>query len=162
MLLLNILLTVVWLVLTFEITVGNMIFGFALSFFIIGLTERTIGTQRRISAPPRTNYFSRTIRIILFIGFFFGELVKASVQVLLSVLNPSLLRPGVIAIPLDLRTDFQITLLGNLITLTPGTLTLDVSTDRKVIYVHSIRVDDPEKFRQEIKDGFEKRILDIF
>ena len=161
MLLLNILLTVAWLVLTFEATIGNAVFGFLLAFFIIGLTERTIDVQQVEPSVPRSTYFGRTFKIILFIGFFLGELVKASFQVLFTVLKPSLLRPGVIAIPLDITSDFQITLLGNLITLTPGTLTLDVSTDKKVIYVHSIRVDDPEEFRQEIKDGFEKRILDI-
>ncbi|MCB0037353.1 MAG: Na+/H+ antiporter subunit E [Anaerolineales bacterium] len=160
MLLLNFILTFVWIVLTQEITIGNTIFGFILSLLIIGLTERTISKANL--QVRQGDYVTRVFRLFLLIAFFLSELVKASFQVLFSILKPSLLRPGVIAIPLDLTNDAQITLLGNLITLTPGTLTLDVSTDKKVIYVHSIRVDDPEAFRQEIKNGFERRILEVF
>lgn len=160
MLLLNFTLTFIWIVLTQEITIGNTIFGFVLSLLIIGLTERTI--SRAQLQVRQGDYVTRVLRLILLIAFFLSELVKASFQVLFTILKPSLLRPGVIAIPLDLTNDAQITLLGNLITLTPGTLTLDVSTDKKVIYVHSIRVDDPEAFRQEIKNGFERRILEVF
>lgn len=160
MLLLNFVLTFVWIVLTQEITIGNTIFGFIVSLLIIGLTERTI--SRAQLQVRQGDYPIRVLRLLLLIAFFLSELVKASFQVLFSILKPSLLRPGVIAIPLDLTNDAQITLLGNLITLTPGTLTLDVSTDKKVIYVHSIRVDDPEAFRQEIKNGFERRILEVF
>lgn len=160
MLVLNISLTFVWLVLTQEITLGNGLFGLVLSFLIIGLTERTI-TPVQIQVKRRA-YSTRVIRSISLLLFFLRELIKASFQVLFTILKPSLLKPGVIAIPLDLTNDVQITLLGNLITLTPGTLTLDVSTDKKVIYVHTIRVEDPDKFRREIKSGFEKRILEVF
>lgn len=160
MLLLNIGLTFVWLVLTQEITLGNALFGLVLSFLIIGLTERTI-TPVQIQVRRRA-YSTRVIRSLSLLFFFLRELIKASFQVLFTILKPSLLKPGVIAIPLDLTNDVQITLLGNLITLTPGTLTLDVSTDKKVIYVHTIRVEDPDVFRREIKNGFEKRILEVF
>jgi multicomponent Na+:H+ antiporter subunit E len=72
------------------------------------------------------------------------------------------MHPGVIAVPLDARTDAEITLLANLITLTPGTLSIDVSADRKVLYIHTMDLgDDPVRFRREIKEGFERRLLEV-
>ena len=59
------------------------------------------------------------------------------------------------------RTDLEITLLANLITVTPGSFSLDVSDDRSVLYVHAMYVDDPEALRREIKDGFERRVLEL-
>ena len=72
------------------------------------------------------------------------------------------MRPAIVAIPLDVRRDFEITLLANLITLTPGTLSLDVSSDKRVLYVHSMYVDDIDAFRREIKNGFERRVKELF
>jgi multicomponent Na+:H+ antiporter subunit E len=75
-------------------------------------------------------------------------------------MTPNLyVKPGIIKIPLDVETNVEISLLANLITLTPGTLSIDVSDDKKVLYVHTMYVEDKEKFIREIKDGFEKRIL---
>jgi len=71
--------------------------------------------------------------------------------------------PAVVAVPLDAETDFEITLLANFITLTPGTLSIDVSKDRKTLYVHEVYVEggDTDKVRNQIKNGFEKKILKI-
>lgn len=63
--------------------------------------------------------------------------------------------------PIEAKTDLEITLLANLITLTPGTLTLDVAPDRKSLYVHAMFVDDPEQIRAEIKNGMERRLLEV-
>ena len=73
----------------------------------------------------------------------------------------TLRRPGIIAVPLDAKTDVEITLLANLVSLTPGTISLDVSDDRSVLYVHAMFVEDPQRLCQEIKSGFERRILDL-
>mgnify|MGYP000533675759 CR=1 FL=1 len=92
-------------------------------------------------------------------AFFLWELVLANLKVARDVLAPvERLRPAVVAVPLDLKTDWQITLLAILITLTPGTLSLDVSTDRKVLFVHAMHVGDPAALRHEIKSGFERLI----
>ncbi len=71
--------------------------------------------------------------------------------------------PGVIAIPLDARTDAEITLLANLITLTPGSVSLDLSEDRRVLYVHAMYIDggDVEAYRRSVKDGLERRVLEL-
>lgn len=71
--------------------------------------------------------------------------------------------PGVVAIPLDARTDVEITLLANLITLTPGSVSLDLSEDRRVLYVHAMYIDggDVEAYRRSIKEGLERRVLEL-
>lgn len=71
--------------------------------------------------------------------------------------------PGVVAIPLDARTDVEITLLANLITLTPGSVTLDLSEDRSVLYVHAMYIDDGdvEAYRRSVKEGLERRVLEL-
>ena len=98
-------------------------------------------------------------QMLEFTLYFLWELVLSNIRVTIDVLRPlRYLRPGVIAIPLDLKTDAEITLLTNTLTLTPGTLALDVSDDRKVLYIHAMRVDDGEHLRSSIKEGFESRI----
>jgi multicomponent Na+:H+ antiporter subunit E len=71
--------------------------------------------------------------------------------------------PGVIGIPLDARTDAEIALLANLITLTPGSVTLDLSEDRRVLYIHAMYIDggDVEAYRRSVKEGLERRVLEL-
>jgi len=72
------------------------------------------------------------------------------------------MQPGVVAIPLDARTEVEITVLSNLITMTPGSLSLDVSADRRVLYLHTMYGgDDPDRLREEIKTKFERRVLEV-
>jgi multicomponent Na+:H+ antiporter subunit E len=86
----------------------------------------------------------------------------ANLRVTIDVLTPThRMQPVIVAFPLDAKTDFEITLLANLITLTPGTLSLDVSEDKKVLYIHSMYVSDPDKFREQLKNGFERKLLEI-
>ncbi len=102
----------------------------------------------------------RLPRLILFLGFYLRELVLASVRVAYDALTPTHhMRPAMLAIPLDAKTDFEILLLANLITMTPGTVSIDVSTDRRVLYVHAMYVSDPEALRHEIKSKLERRVL---
>ena len=68
---------------------------------------------------------------------------------------------AIVAVPLDVETDGEITLLANLISLTPGSLCLDVSEDRKTLYVHVMFLDDVEECRRELKEGFERRVLEL-
>jgi multicomponent Na+:H+ antiporter subunit E len=72
------------------------------------------------------------------------------------------MKPGILAIPLDATRDSEILLLAMLINLTPGSVALDVSDDRRVMYVHSMYIDSPEAARAEIKNGFERRVLQLF
>jgi multicomponent Na+:H+ antiporter subunit E len=151
--LLNLLLALAWGALTGQLTTSNLIVGFLLGYVLLGMTQGTMG--------PST-YFEKVRRTLFFAIFFLWELFKANLRVTYEIVTPPhLMRPGVVAIPLDVHTDIQITLLANLITLTPGTLSLDVSHDRRVLFVHGMYIDDPDKFRREIKEGFERRVLEV-
>lgn len=95
--------------------------------------------------------------------YFFKELVKANLLVAKSVLESNdKLRPAIVQIPLDVKTDLPITLLANMITLTPGTLSLDISKDRKFLFIHVLDTSDVEQTVTEIKSGFEKRLLRLY
>lgn len=112
----------------------------------------------------RKGHFYVLPRIIGLILFYTRELFVASLKVAYDVITPKeRVKPGIIAFPLRAKTDFEITLLANLITLTPGTLSIDVSKDRKTLYVHDIYITnyDFEKKKIEIRDGFESRVLAI-
>ncbi len=151
--LLNILLAMSWIALTGTFTPANLIIGFVLGYAVLAITQR-------LMAP--SGYFSRVPKVLSFALFFLWELTKASVRVAISVASPRLnIRPAVVAVPLDVRSNGAITLLANLITLTPGTLYLDVSADRRVMYIHTIHVDDLDEFRHSIKSGYERRVKEI-
>ncbi|MGO8586911.1 Na+/H+ antiporter subunit E, partial [Rhizobium ruizarguesonis] len=72
------------------------------------------------------------------------------------------LKPGIFAFPLTVTSDFEITLLANLITLTPGTLSFDVSTDRRTLYVHALDCSYPEATKRDIVNCFERKIMEAF
>lgn len=99
------------------------------------------------------------------VGLLFGfavELVAANWAVLRIVVRPRLaLRPGILAYHTELKTDLAKTWLANLITLTPGTLTLFVSDDRKTLYIHTLDIDDPAQISDSIRRVFERRLLEL-
>ncbi len=155
MLLLNVLLALAWVALTGQFTPANLALGFVLGYVMLWVAQR--------SNPQQGDYFRRVWQGAGFIAFFLRQIVKANLEVIYHTLAPRhRMRPGIIAVPLDVRSDAEITFLANLITLTPGTLSLDVSADRRVIYVHSMTSGhDPEGFRRHIKEGFERRVLEV-
>lgn len=107
--------------------------------------------------------FRRVPALLRFVLFFLWELWLANLRVARDVLTPGYsMRPAVLAVALTARTDLEITLLANLISLTPGTLSLDVSTDRRMLYIHAMYVDDPEDYRRYIQHEFERRLLEVF
>ncbi|NCT18709.1 MAG: Na+/H+ antiporter subunit E [Flavobacteriaceae bacterium CG_4_8_14_3_um_filter_34_10] len=149
----NILLTFVWVALTGGFEFLNFFFGFVVSFLILWVI--TVGSGE-------AKYFIIMPKIIAFLFFFLYELIKANIQVAYDVVTPTFyMTPGIVRVPLNAETNMEITLLANLISLTPGTLSLDVSDDKKVLYVHSMYISDKEKFIDGIKNGFEKRLLEI-
>jgi len=149
----NLLLALVWTMLTGDMSFGNLLTGILLGYIIL-LFQRAGSHQGK--------YARKVAAVIRFALFFIYELVVSSLRVAHDVLTPTLhMRPGIIAIPLDAETDIEITVLANVITLTPGTVTIDISEDHKVLYVHAMFADDPEQVRRQIKDGIERRLLEI-
>jgi multicomponent Na+:H+ antiporter subunit E len=150
---LNITLMLVWTALTGSYSFVNFVFGFVLSFVLMWVIN--IGGDDN-------KYFTTIPKLIVFILYFIKELVKANLEVAYEVTTPNLnMKPGIVGVPLAASTDLEITLLANLITLTPGTLSVDVSDDRKVLYVHAMYVGDRQVFIDSIKNGFERRILEL-
>jgi len=93
---------------------------------------------------------------------FVRELILSALKVAWLVLQPKLrIRPAIIAYPLTVTNDAQITLLANMITLTPGTLSVDVSADRKTLYVHAIDLESKEALIGDVAAGFERKILEV-
>ena len=151
----NILLALVWVGMSGDFSLSTFVLGFALGFVVLFFARRVIG------APQ---YAFKIVKALELFVFLLWELLLANLRVAYDVLTPGYqMRPGVIALPLDARTDAEITLLANLITLTPGTLSLDVSSDRRVLYIHVMYIDrgDLEEVRRKIKSGFERRVLEV-
>ena len=152
----NIFLPLIWMALTGTFTLANFAVGFAISSLALWL----------ISSPAEVTfivYITRFFRFIGFFIFFLWELLLANLRVAHEVLTPGYqMRAAIIAIPLDAESDLEITVLANLITLTPGTLSLDVSRDRKILYIHAMHVGDVDKFRHDIKVRLERRVREVF
>jgi multicomponent Na+:H+ antiporter subunit E len=150
----NILISLLWALLTGKVSVSNLTIGFVLGYFALTLLYPATGMK--------SSYFQKSMQFVCFVIYFIKELVVSSVKVAKDVVKPlPHMRPGVIGIPLDAETDLEITALANLISLTPGTLSLDVSPDRKTLYIHAMYVINPDDLRNEIKDGLERRLLEL-
>jgi multicomponent Na+:H+ antiporter subunit E len=153
MFLVNLLLALAWGALVGKMTPADFAFGFALGFLLLWLARRT---------SDDAAYFRYVRRLAGAVVYFAWQVVLANVRMAYYVLAPlNRMRPGIIAVPLDIKSDVEITMLANVITLTPGTLSLDASTDRRTLYVHAISVDDPAVFRAETKEGFERMVREV-
>jgi multicomponent Na+:H+ antiporter subunit E len=151
----NLVLALTWAVATGQFTLANLVVGLALGYLVLLFAQRALGPSP---------YFAKVPQAVGFAFFYLWQLILANLRVAYDVVTPThYMRPGVVAVPLEAKTDAEITLLANLITLTPGTLSLDVSADRRVLYVHAMYLDndDPELARRQIKEGLERRVLEL-
>lgn len=152
--LVNILLAIAWAAVTGNYSPPNLMFGFVLGIGALWLIREQVGS---------VGYFNRARRVISLALLFLYELVLSAWRVAVLVMTPKMdLKPGIFAYPLKVDRDFEITLLANLITLTPGTLSVDVSEDRRYLYVHAIDCSDPDQTRRDIAEGFERKIMEAF
>jgi multicomponent Na+:H+ antiporter subunit E len=149
----NVFLAFVWALAGGLISLTSLTVGFVLGYLVLWVAQPVM---------PPTRYFRRLPAAVRFAGYFLWQLLLSNLRVAYDVVTPHLyMQPGIVAIPLDAKTDQEITLLANLITLTPGTLSLDVSEDRRILYVHAMFVDDADSVRDSIKHGFERRLLEL-
>ena len=105
---------------------------------------------------------SRTGRALNLAAFFARELLLANFRVAGDVLRGNQIEPAVVGIPLDVTTDGEILLLSMLINITPGSVTIDLSDDRRTLFVHVMHMTTAAQTRREIKDGFERRVKLLF
>jgi multicomponent Na+:H+ antiporter subunit E len=130
----NLLLALAWAAVGGELSAGSLAVGFAVGFAVLYLVRPVIG---------RPGYHSALARGVGFALRYLAELFRSGFRVAHDVLTPtSYTRPGIIAYRLRATTDAEITAVANLISLTPGTLSLDVSPDRTILYVHAMFADD--------------------
>ncbi|WP_334175271.1 Na+/H+ antiporter subunit E [Pseudoxanthobacter sp.] len=150
----NILLAIAWGAVTGSFSALNLAFGFVLGAVALVLIRECTGGR---------GYLGRLWRGCRLAALFFVELAKSATRVALMVASPRLEpRPAIIAYPLQVTSDLEIALLANLITLTPGTLSIDVSADRRTLFIHCVDAPDPEAVIDDIRMGFERRILEAF
>ncbi|MCR9155999.1 MAG: Na+/H+ antiporter subunit E [Rhodobacteraceae bacterium] len=149
---LNIILALAWVAFTGSVSLVGLITGFVIGYSALWLIQPLIGTS---------TYFRRVTAWIKLIIMFHYELIVSSFAVAVDVLTPKhRSRPAIIEVPLAVKSDTGILLVTNLISLTPGTLSLDVSEDRKTLLVHAMFADDPDALRKSLKDGMERWVID--
>lgn len=144
-----------WLGMTSDLSPGNFAEGIVLGLIVTILARPQSSTNHMVH---------KAVWAGRLLWFFIRQLALANVEMARVIIfqKKEDIQPGVVAIPLDTKTDVGIMILGNLITLTPGTLTLDVSDDKKVMYVHTLELEDIPTFRRSIKDGFERHVIEVF
>lgn len=136
-----------------QFNLSGFVAGFAVGYLALWLTKPLYGSTR---------YFQVLPKALVLTGYFVKELFLSNFKVMWDVITPKhISRPGIVGVPLDARTDLEILLVANLISLTPGTLSIDVSDDRQTLYVHVMFLDDVEETRRFIKEGLEKRVLEV-
>jgi multicomponent Na+:H+ antiporter subunit E len=102
-------------------------------------------------------------RLPLFFLWYGKEILMSNLRVALDVLTPqTMMRPGIIAVPLDPMSDRQLLMLSLLLTMTPGTLALDVSDDRRTLYLHAMFIDNADTLRRELKETYQRKICEVF
>jgi multicomponent Na+:H+ antiporter subunit E len=102
----------------------------------------------------------KLVAILRLMLSFAVELVMSNIAIVRIICHPKLpIRPGIIAYNTKVRTDVGLTALSNLITLTPGTLTLDISDDRSTLFIHTLAIEDSTKVCESIRRAFETHIL---
>ncbi|UTR14335.1 Na+/H+ antiporter subunit E [Salipaludibacillus sp. LMS25] len=151
--LLNIGLALIWMLLRTEYTVVEFMLGYIVGLLLLFVLRRFLHFDF---------YFRRVVAVFKLLVLFLYKLILSNIDMTKIVLSPNPdIQPGIIAVPTKLKTDWEVTLLANLISLTPGTLTMNFSKDGRTLFVHSIHVPDKEKAIAEIHDSFEKAIMEV-
>jgi multicomponent Na+:H+ antiporter subunit E len=147
-----------WLLLTFKLSADNLIAG-AVAALITSLLFSKYFFKNVVKFIQPQRYFW----LVVYLFIFTWECIKANFDVAYRVLHPAMpIKPGIVRVKTDLQSDFAKTMLANSITMTPGTISVDVIDD--ILYVHWIYVSstDPKVYSQKIAGRFEKYIKKIF
>jgi multicomponent Na+:H+ antiporter subunit E len=155
MLLGNLLLAIVWTAFTGEVSLANLLTGQVLGYLVLLMLVKG-------GVLETSPYIGRVHLAAGLAIYFVWELIRANLRLAADVARPtSRMRPGIVAVPIDTKRDSETLLLAMLINLTPGSVALDVSSDRDIMYVHVMYVESPEAVVAEIKGGFERRVLQL-
>ena len=152
---LNLVVALSWALVTGELTVSSLAVGFAVGFGVLWLLEPVHGDR---------DYHRRPARLLSFVVWYLLEIILSSLRVARSVLSPvSELRDGWLAVSLETRSDGETALLANLISLTPGTLSVEVSADGRVLFVHALLRGDTDvaALERELSTTLQGRLLRV-
>lgn len=149
----NIVLAVIWALMNERFRLVDLGVGFVFGYVLLLFLQPLIG---------QSVYFSKLLQIARFLLFFLKELIVANLRVAYHVITPkSSFKPGILAVDLEWANDLERTLVANVITLTPGSFSVDISPDRRYLYVHVMDVDQADKVRVELKEQYEKSLLEV-
>jgi len=150
----------IWCFVHGTVNFNNFLIGALLGPIVIRHFRSLYGFENKISYM---NIVRKIPKLIRFFYVLFIEIIKANVMVAKIILQPKMnIKPGIIAVPIRTKTDVGITAIANTITLTPGTLTIDVSDNKEVLYVHAIDASDPQGLCDSIRDDLEEYVLEAF
>jgi multicomponent K+:H+ antiporter subunit E len=152
--LLTLTLIVLWLLLVNQLSAGHVVLGALLGWLIPFATSSFWPEQIRIRHP---------LVLMRFLGVFLIDIVRGSFHVAYLILKgPARLRPAFVEVPLALKTDLAISLLANTISLTPGTVSANLSADKRTLIVHTLDTGDAAALVAEIKQRYERPLKMIF
>jgi len=152
--LLSLLLLVLWLLLNNSAEPGHLALGAALGI-IIPLFTRRFWPQRLA-----VGHFSAALHLA---GRVIVDIIRANFSVAKVVLGPKrAIRPMFVKVPLDVESDFAVSLLASVISLTPGTVSADIDVENRCLLVHALSTKDPDDLVQQIKSRYEAVIKEIF
>lgn len=151
--LLNLLIAFLWMFFHNTWTPSMFVLGYIVGIVLLFVMKRFLTTPF---------YLKKVFAIIRLTLIFMRELVLSCITVLRAVIRPKLnIEPGIVAVPTKLRSNWEITLLASLISLTPGTLTLEISPDQDVLYIHAMDVSDADEMIKQIQNTFESAIMEV-
>jgi multicomponent K+:H+ antiporter subunit E len=150
----SLILLVVWLLLNNSLSAGHIVLGSVLAILIPLLTRPMMEDHPVLKRPLLACKYALVL---------LKDIILCNIEVTAQVLGPmAKLSPGFVAIPLDITGEFPITLLASTISLTPGTVSADVSEDRRWLYVHALHLTDEQALITAIKQNYEAPLKEIF
>jgi multicomponent Na+:H+ antiporter subunit E len=151
---------IVWSLLTWPLDFQHLIAGLMVAAFVAFITGDLFSRR-----PHHFGHITRYIWFCYYVPMFLWECLKANIDVALRVLNPKLpINPGIVKVKTTLKSDTGLTFLANSITLTPGTLCVDIDTEKGILYIHwiDVKTQDTDKATELIVSPFEKILKKIF
>lgn len=152
--LLSLFLLLIWLLLMNDLSLGHWLLGALLGWMIPQLTQLFWERTPRVYKP---------FKLCVFLLRVLGDIIFANLEVAKLILgSSSKLRPAFVEVPLALEDDLALTMLASIVSLTPGTVSADLSDDRKTLLVHGLDVADDEALIATIKQRYEAPLMEVF
>lgn len=154
--LINVIIAFVWTFLQPHPTWRSFLMGYAAGLLVLYLYF--------LAAEQRSPFYLRVVwAAAVLLGAYFYEVGRSALRVSYLILHPRLpVSPGIVRVPLDVQSPGAVATLAGMITMAPGTFTIDLSEDGRYLYVHALEAEDPDEVTAEIKERLERRILRVW